>query len=265
MKFTKMHGLGNDYIYVNLFEEKRIEDPAGLARKLSRHHFSIGSDGLILIGPSENADFFMDIYNSDGSRGRMCGNGLRCVGKYVYEKGLKKEENLTVETLSGVKDVYLTVESGKVGSVTVNMGKVLVNKEPVTIYQSGHIYEGTLADVGNPHCVLFSSGIHALDVVNIGTLINGYRLFPDGVNVEFVHVPDRETIEMRVYERGSGETQACGSGACAAFAVCHSYGFTDSKVNVKLLGGELGLEMDGNGDVLMSGGAELVYEGEVII
>ena len=265
MKFTKMHGLGNDYIYVNLFDEKKIEDPGLLARQLSRRHFSVGSDGLIIIRPSDKADVFMDIYNSDGSKGKMCGNGLRCVGKYVYEKGLKKEEHLSVETLSGVKELSLTVKSDKVQSVTVNMGKVLVDKEPVRIFRSGWIYEGTKVDVGNPHYVLYTDGIQSLNVENIGAFINKSEQFSDGVNVEFVHVLDRENIEMRVYERGAGETMACGSGACAAFAACYRDGFTNSKVNVKLLGGELRLEMSKEGEVFMTGGAELVYEGEINI
>ena len=265
MKFTKMHGLGNDYIYVNLFDEKNIENPELLAQKLSRRHFSVGSDGLVLIGPSDKADVFMDIYNSDGSRGKMCGNGLRCVGKYVYEKGLKREENLSVETLSGVKQLSLTVESGRVRSVTANMGKVLVEREPVKIYRSGWIYEGKFVDVGNPHYVLYTDGIKSLNVENIGTFINKNERFSDGVNVEFVHVLDRENIEMRVFERGAGETMACGSGACAAFAACYTDGFTKSKVNVILLGGELHLEISKEGEVFMTGGAELVYEGEINI
>lgn len=275
MKFTKMHGTGNDYVYVNCLEEA-IDCPEEVAKFVSDRHFGIGSDGLILIKPSEKADFEMEMYNADGSRGNMCGNGIRCVAKYVYEHGLTDKKQIRIDTLSGVKILDLNVENGKVVLVRVNMGKpeftaknipVISEKEQVIRQQiqvAGHMYEMTCVSMGNPHCVVYQEDTDSLDLEKIGPAFECHPDFPDRINTEFVEIIDRHTLKMRVWERGSGETLACGTGACAVAAASIKNGFTDDNVTIRLLGGELQIEWDkASGDIYMSGPAEEVFEGEI--
>ena len=275
MKFTKMQGIGNDYLYFNCFEEK-VEDPAALSVRLSDRHFGVGSDGIILIGPSGKADCSMDIYNADGSRAMMCGNGIRCVGKYAYERGIAKKDVITVETLSGVKTLYLTVRDGVVESVRVNMGapelkasKIPVRfegervvDEPVEI--EGAQYRVTCVSMGNPHCVVFVNDADAVKLEEIGPEFEFHPMFPQRVNTEFVQVMNGGEVKMRVWERGSGETWACGTGACATAVACALNGKTGRKVLVHLKGGDLNIDWDEKtGEVFMEGPAEFVFEGEI--
>ena len=275
MKFTKMQGLGNDYVYVNCFQEK-IEEPAELARKISDRHFGVGSDGLIMINPSDKADFEMEMYNADGSRGEMCGNGIRCVAKYVYDYGLTDKKSISVETLGGIKYLDLTVEDGKVKLVKVDMGRPELepSKVPVIaegdravdapIMVEGKEYRMTCISMGNPHAVVFvDCDVRELPLEEIGPKFENHERFPKRVNTEFVRVLDRHTAEMRVWERGSGETLACGTGACAVAAACALNGHTEDEVTVKLLGGDLHIRWDRENDtVYMTGPAEVVFDGE---
>ena len=275
MKFTKMQGLGNDYVYVNCFQEK-IEEPSELARKISDRHFGVGSDGLIMINPSDKADFEMEMYNADGSRGEMCGNGIRCVAKYVYDYGLTDKKSISVETLGGIKYLDLTVEDGKVKLVKVDMGKPELepSKVPVIaegdravdapIMVEGKEYRMTCISMGNPHAVVFvDCDVRELPLEEIGPKFENHERFPKRVNTEFVRVLDRHTAEMRVWERGSGETLACGTGACAVAAACALNGHTEDEVTVKLLGGDLHIRWDRENDtVYMTGPAEVVFDGE---
>ena len=275
MEFTKMQGLGNDYVYVNCFQEK-IEDPSELARKISDRHFGVGSDGLIMINPSDKADFEMEMYNADGSRGEMCGNGIRCVAKYVYDYGLTDKTSISVETLGGIKYLDLTVEDGKVKLVKVDMGKPELepSKVPVIaegssvvdapIMVDGKEYRMTCISMGNPHAVVFvDCDVRELPLEEIGPKFENHERFPKRVNTEFVRVLDRHTAEMRVWERGSGETLACGTGACAVAAACALNGHTEDEVTVKLLGGDLHIRWDRENDtVYMTGPAEVVFDGE---
>ncbi|HAH78915.1 MAG TPA: diaminopimelate epimerase [Ruminococcaceae bacterium] len=275
MKFTKMQGIGNDYIYVNGFEEN-LEDPSALAARLSDRHFGIGSDGLIVIAPSKVADCRMDMYNADGSRGKMCGNGIRCVGKYVYERGIAHKPVLTVETLSGVKTLSLETAAGKVRAVEVDMGKPVLEaakiparfeKTPVVdeaLSAGGRTYRVTCVSMGNPHCVLFVDDVLRAPVGSLGPKIELHSAFPEQVNTEFVQVLSREEIRMRVWERGSGETLACGTGACACAVACALNGRTGRAVLVHLRGGDLSVRWDGKtGRVFMKGPAEFVFDGTV--
>lgn len=279
MRFTKMHGLGNDYIYVNGFKEK-IANPSELAIKLSDRHFGIGSDGLIIINPSKVADFEMAMYNADGSRGEMCGNGIRCVAKYVYDYGLidKSIRKISVETLGGIKYLDLTVLNDKVQSVRVNMGRpeltapkipVIFEKEKVInekIVVDGREYHMTCVSMGNPHAVVFIDDVANFDIEKIGPLFENNELFPKRINTEFARVIDRNTIEMRVYERGSGETLACGTGACATAVAAILNGLADTNVTIKLLGGDLKIKWESyDSDVYMDGPATVVFDGEVDI
>lgn len=277
MKFTKMQGLGNDYVYVNCFEEK-IEDPSALAIQVSDRHFGIGSDGLILICPSDRADFRMDMYNADGSRGEMCGNGIRCVAKYVYDYGLTDQTAISVETLGGIKYLDLTVEDGKVCLVKVDMGQpilqpekipVIAKKDPVIaeeIEVNGEKYRMTCVSMGNPHAVIFIDDVKGLDIEKIGLCFEHHACFPNRVNTEFVKVLDSKTAEMRVWERGSGETLACGTGACAVAVACILNGLTEEEVTVKLLGGDLLIRWDREQDrVYMTGPAKVVFDGELYL
>ena len=275
MKFTKMHGIGNDYIYVNGFEEQ-VADKAELSRRLSDRHFGIGSDGMIFINPSDKADFEMEMYNLDGSRGKMCGNGIRCVGKYVYDNGLTDKTEITVETLAGIKTLRLFTENGKVNAVTVNMGapvfdpaSIPVNlpgerivSEPVTV--DGKEYLITCVSMGNPHAVIFVPDTESLDLEKLGPKFENNSLFPDRVNTEFVQVLDRTHLKMRVWERGSGETFACGTGACAVLAAAVLNGKSENTSTLILRGGELTIEWSReSGDIFMPGPAETVFTGEV--
>lgn len=275
MKFTKMQGLGNDYVYVNCFKET-IENPPEMAKKVSNRNFGIGSDGLIMINPSDVADFEMEMYNADGSRSEMCGNGIRCVGKYVYDYGLTEKEHISVETLAGIKYLDLTVEDGKVKLVKVDMGSPELVPENIPIVADGnrvideHInvngteYRMTGVSMGNPHAVVYVEDVKGLDIETIGPAFENHERFPNRVNTEFVKVLDRNTVEMRVWERGSGETMACGTGACAVAVACILNGFTEDKVTVKLLGGDLQIEWDKEADkIYMTGPAEVSFDGEI--
>lgn len=277
MKFTKMHGLGNDYIYVNCLKEK-VENPSATARFVSDRYFGIGSDGLILINPSDKADFEMEMYNTDGSRSEMCGNGIRCVAKYVYDYGLTDKTSISVETLGGIKYLDLTVKNGKTELVKVDMGKPelaaekipietddplgKVINEPVEV--NGVTYRMTGVSMGNPHAVVFVEDVKGLEIEKIGPWFENHKRFPRRVNTEFVRVLDRKTVEMRVWERGAGETMACGTGACAVTVACILNGLTENQVTVKLLGGDLQIEWDREADrIYMTGPATVVFDGEI--
>lgn len=277
MKFTKMHGLGNDYVYVNCFEEK-IDNPPAVARFVSDRHFGIGSDGLIMINPSKTADFEMEMYNADGSRGEMCGNGIRCVAKYVYDYGLTDKTQISVETLGRIKYLELTVEDGKVSLVKVDMGKpeleadlipIISEREQVIdepIEVDGKEYHMTGVSMGNPHAVIYVDDVKGLDLEKIGPKFENHERFPKRINTEFVHCIDRQTVEMRVWERGSGETLACGTGACAVAVSSILNNLTDTQVTVKLLGGDLQIEWDREKDrVFMTGPATVVFDGVIDI
>ncbi len=284
MRFTKMQGLGNDYVYVNCFQEK-VENPSEMAKRISDRHFGVGADGLILIGPSEQADFEMAMYNADGSRGEMCGNGIRCVAKYVYDYGLTDKTSISVETLGGIKYLDLTIEDGKAVLVRVDMGRpelrareipiiceaadgesaadeAQVIDEPIVV--GGMEYSMTGVSMGNPHAVVFLEDVEGFDIEKIGPKFENHERFPRRINTEFVRIIDRERIEMRVWERGSGETLACGTGACAAVVASILNGLAGRKVTVKLKGGDLLVEWDQeSGKVYMTGPAEVVFDGEI--
>lgn len=275
MKFTKMQGLGNDYVYVNCMEQM-VEDAAETARRVSDRHFGIGSDGLILICPSDKADFEMRMYNADGSRGEMCGNGIRCVGKYVYDYGLTDKTFLSVETLGGIKHLFLEVEDGKVSLVKVDMGPAILEPEkiPVTAEGSrvvdeplcvdGKTFRMTCVSMGNPHAVIYVDDVQGMDLEKTGPSFENHERFPNRINTEFAHVLDRNTVEMRVWERGSGETLACGTGACAVAVASILNGYTEDQVTVRLLGGDLKIEWDRETNkVYMTGPAEVVFDGEI--
>ena len=259
MHFTKMQGLGNDYLYV--YGEPK--EPEALSRRLSDRHFGPGSDGMIWISPSSMADFRMRIFNADGSEARMCGNGIRCVGKYVYEKGYTDKTRLTVETLSGVKSLELQAAYGRVRSVTVDMGRAVVERER-TLSVLGREVRLTPVDMGNPHAVIFTEDAEAAPLETLGQAIERHEAFPGGVNVEFVQVLAPRRLRMRVWERGSGVTLACGTGACASAAAAAARGLTPcgESVEVVLDGGSLSVTVSADGLVRMTGGAEFVYEGE---
>jgi diaminopimelate epimerase len=275
VNFTKMQGIGNDYIYINCFQE-RIENPSELSIKLSDRHFGIGSDGIILIEPSGKADCRMDIYNADGSQAMMCGNGIRCVGKYVYERGIVKKDVLKVDTMSGIKTLYLDIDGDKVNSVTVDMGEPVWNcpdipvkfekdkliDEPIVV--DGNLYRITCLSMGNPHCVLFVDDVDAVEIEKIGPEFECNPIFPERANIEFVSVINPNEIKMRVWERGSGETWACGTGACAAAVACAVNQKTERKVTVHLKGGNLDINWDEKINcVFMRGAAEFVFDGTI--
>jgi diaminopimelate epimerase len=277
MQFTKMQGIGNDYIYINCFQET-VKDPAALSVRLSDRHFGVGSDGVILIEPSKIADCKMDMYNADGSRGLMCGNGIRCVGKYVYERGIVRKDVLTVETLSGIKTLRLTVDKGKVSELEVDMGKPILKPEeipahfpgnqavnvPLTV--DGREYRVTCVSMGNPHCVVFVDDTERFPITQIGPKFEHHPAFPERVNTEFVQVLGKREIRMRVWERGSGETLACGTGACASAVACMLNGKTERGVLIHLLGGDLKIRWDEvSGSVFMKGPAEFSFDGTVEI
>ena len=278
MKFTKMNGIGNDYIYINGFEEK-VDDPSALAIELSDRHFSVGSDGVIIILPSKVADFRMRMFNADGSEGKMCGNGTRCVAKYVYEKGLTDKTCVTLETLAGIKTLDMDVEDGVVKSVSVQMGKADFKASDVPVIFGGDEMVSqklslecgewviTCVSMGNPHCVTFVNDTKSLDLEKIGPQFEHNPIFPERVNTEFIKVIDDATLEMRVWERGSGETLACGTGACASVAAAVKNGICEmnKEITVKLLGGDLKITCGSDYSITMRGPAEFSYEGEVNI
>ena len=260
MHFTKMHGLGNDYLYVY---GEVPENIAELSIKLSERHFGAGSDGMIYISPSDIADFKMRIFNADGSEAKMCGNGIRCVGKYVYDKGYTDKKKLTIETLSGIKTLDLQVIGGKVKTVAVDMGKAEVS-ENMTLSIDGDEVICTPVSVGNPHAVIFVSNIDDAPLMTLGPKMEHNPAFPDGVNNEFIEVVDSHTLRMRVWERGSGVTMACGTGACAstAAAIKNGYCSFDEDISVILDGGTLKIRISQDYSVTMTGPAEMIYEGE---
>ncbi len=275
MRITKMHGIGNDYIYVNCFEEE-VKDPSRAARELSDRHFWVGSDGLVLIKPSKTADFEMDMYNSDGSRAEMCGNAIRCVGKYVYDNHMTDKTNITVSTGAGIKVLELFVEDGEVKSVRVDMGEPILKPEdipclyegetavsrPITV--GGREYKVTCVSMGNPHAVVYMEDIDSLEIEKIGPLFENHEMFPRKINTEFLRVTDRKNIKMRVWERGAGETQACGTGACASAVASVLNGKTDRSVTLHLRGGSLEIEWDeATNHVFMTGEAKKVFDTDV--
>lgn len=277
LKFTKMQGAGNDYIYINGFTQT-IENPSELAIRLSNRHFGIGSDGLVLILPSGTCDFRMQMFNSDGSEAEMCGNASRCVGKYVYDNGLTTKTEITLETKAGVKYISLFDGDKKVRKVTVDMGEpildpvlipVKVDEEPVLNYPldiDGKIWKISCVSMGNPHAVTFTAGIKDLDLPVIGPKFEKHPVFPRKTNTEFIEVVDRHTLNMRVWERGAGETLACGTGACAAAVAAALNGLCDRKVTIHLLGGDLEVEWNPeNNHVYMTGEAVTVFDGELLV
>lgn len=276
MKFTKMHGLGNDYVYVNCFEEV-VEDPSAVSKKVSDRHFGIGSDGLILIKPSKNADFFMEMYNADGSQAEMCGNGIRCVAKYVYDFGLTDKTQISIDTLAGVKYLELQVENGKVKTVTVDMGCPILEPKQIpvdsqkeiflneTVEVQGKEYQITAVSMGNPHGVIFVEDVKHFPVEAVGSLLEVHSIFPKRANIEFLEVLDRKTANMRVWERGAGETLACGTGTCACVAAAVLNQKMDRSILVHLLGGDLQVEWREDNHIYMTGAAETVFSGEIEI
>lgn len=275
MKFTKMHGCGNDYVYVNCFEET-VKNPAEVAKLVSDRHYGIGSDGLILICPSDIADFRMAMYNLDGSEGKMCGNGVRCIAKYVYDHHMTDKNRISLETLGGIKYLDLNIKNGKVETVKVDMGEpVLVPSDiPVSIAKdrvinepveaAGQTWYMTCISMGNPHAVVFVDDTKNLDLKKIGPEFEKHPIFPEQVNTEFVHVIDRHTVDMRVWERGSGETLACGTGACATAMACILNDRTDNEVLVHLVGGDLWIQYDKETNhIFMTGPAAEVFSGEI--
>ena len=277
MKFTKMQGCGNDYIYVNCFEET-VPDPSGTSICLSDRHFGVGGDGLVLISPSDTADFDMDMYNADCSLSGMCGNAIRCVGKYVYDRGLTEKKVITVSTQTGVKTLWLDVRNGAVQTVRVCMGKPDFRPEAVPVAGEGdsflrqdisvlgETWNVSAVSVGNPHCVTYVDDPYALDFERIGPAFENHPVFPARVNTEFIQIIDEHTLKMRVWERGSGETFACGTGASAALAVTAKLGLCANEADLILRGGTLHIEWDRETDLLyMTGPATFVFDGEVEI
>ncbi len=281
IKFTKMEGLGNDYVYVDCTKQD-IENASNLAKIISDRHFGVGSDGLILIKSSKKADFRMQMFNSDGTEAEMCGNGIRCVGKYVYDKGLTDKTTLKIETLAGIKVLNLNVEGGKVKTVKVDMGepildyklipakdgKVYKSKDGIKFYKvniniEGDLKELTCVSMGNPHGIDFANNIEKLKIEKFGPIIEVDEHFPNKVNAEFIEILDKHNIKMRVWERGAGETLACGTGACASVVASFLNGYTERNVTVELLGGKLEIEWNKEDNhVYMTGPAETVFEGE---
>ena len=276
MKFTKMQGIGNDYVYVNCFEET-VADPERVSEIISDRHFGIGADGLVLIMPSDKADFRMRMFNADGSEGNMCGNATRCIGKFVYDNHLTDKTSITLETRSGIKKLTLYPENGKVKTVLVDMGKAVLKPADIPMNVSGDTFinkpitvDGkevfiTAVSMGNPHAVTYVDDVDSLELEKIGPSFENHPLFPERVNTEFIKILDESTMQMRVWERGSGETWACGTGACAATAasVLNGYFPPDKEITVKLRGGDLFITYKSDGTVLMRGPAETVFTGEI--
>ena len=276
MNFTKMHGIGNDYLYINCMNGIDF-DPAQVSIKLSDRHFGVGSDGIILICPSDCADFKMRIFNADGSEAKMCGNGIRCFSKYVYAKGLTDKTEIQIDTLSGIKTAWLTVEDGEVTAVRVNMGSPILEpalvpvkfdgesmiNQPIEV--DGEVWNVTSVSMGNPHCITFVDDVDGMDLEKIGPKFENHEIFPDRVNTEFVKPINYDTVQMRVWERGSGETWACGTGACAVSVASILNGVVSGNtVNVKLRGGDLTVEWDRKENTIyMTGTATFVFEGTV--
>lgn len=275
IEFTKMHGLGNDYVYINTLN-KELNNKSELAQYVSNRNFGVGSDGLILICKSNIADFKMEMYNPDGSQAEMCGNGIRCVGKFVYDKGLTSKTTITIETLAGIKTLNLTVENGTVQKVRVDMGEPILNPSKIPVISNEkpvknlnlnileRNFKFTCVSMGNPHAVTQVDDLENFDIEKYGKLIEIDKVFPNKVNVEFIQILDRNTVKMRVWERGTGETLACGTGACATAVACILNDLTDNKVTVELLGGNLEIEWNKNNNhIYMTGPAVSVFEGKL--
>ena len=274
IKFTKMHGLGNDYVYIDVTKEN-LENPSELSKYISDRHFGVGSDGLILICPSDKADFRMRMFNSDGSEAEMCGNGIRCVVKFVYDKKLTDKTLVTIETKVGIKTLKLNVKDEKVDTVRVDMGTPILESEKIPVITDEKIaqnlrlnaldksFDFTCVSMGNPHAVTVVDNLSDFDVKKYGSILEVNEAFPNKTNVEFVEIKDPENIKMRVWERGTGETLACGTGACASVVACNLNGLTKRSVNVELLGGNLNIELGEDNHVYMTGPAVTVFEGEL--
>ena len=276
LQFTKMHGLGNDYVYMDAINQK-IENRSELAKFVSDRHFGIGSDGLILICLSEKADFRMQMFNQDGSEAEMCGNGIRCVGKFVYDKGLTKKETITVETLAGIKTLVMTAKNGKIETARVDMGEPILEPEKIPVISNENPVKSlkleaedndftfTCVSMGNPHAVTFiKEDVNKFDICKYGAKLEVNKAFPKKANIEFINVIDDKTLKMRVWERGAGETLACGTGACAVTVSAILNGYTKRVVTVHLLGGDLKIEWNKNDNhVYMTGPATTVFEGKI--
>ena len=275
IKFTKMHGLGNDYVYIDAINQK-IENESSLAQFVSNRHFGIGSDGLILICKSEIADFKMRMFNSDGSEAEMCGNGIRCVGKFVYDKGLTDKTTVKIETLAGIKTLVLNTKDGKVETARVDMGEPILEAEKIPVISTekpvknleleaeNKKFKFTCVSMGNPHAITIVENTKEFDVEKYGKILEVDKAFPKKANIEFAQIIDKENIKMRVWERGAGETLACGTGACATAVACNLNGLTDRKVNIELLGGTLNIEWnETDNHVYMTGPAVTVFDGEL--
>ena len=276
IKFTKMQGLGNDYVYIDAIHQK-IENESDLAQFVSNRHFGIGSDGLILICKSDVADFKMRMFNQDGSEAEMCGNGIRCVGKFVYDKGLTNKTEITIETLAGLKKLKLNTKEGKVETVKVDMGEPILDPEKIPVISKENPvknlllkaedkeFKFTCVSMGNPHAITEVKNTEKFDVEKYGKILEIDKVFPNKTNVEFIQILDKEHIKMRVWERGAGETLACGTGACASVVSCCINNQTDRKVKVELLGGDLEIEWNKQDNhVYMTGPAVTVFEGGLL-
>lgn len=275
IKFTKMHGLGNDYVYIDAINQK-IENESSLAKFVSNRHFGIGSDGLILICKSDIADFKMRMFNSDGSEAEMCGNGIRCVGKFVYDKGLTDKTTVKIETLAGIKTLVLNTKDGKVETARVDMGEPILEAEKIPVISKeqpvknleleaeNKKFKFTCVSMGNPHAITIVENTKEFDVEKYGKILEVDKAFPKKANIEFAQIIDKENIKMRVWERGAGETLACGTGACATAVACNLNGLTGRKVNIELLGGTLNIEWnEKDNHVYMTGPAVTVFDGEL--
>lgn len=277
IKFTKMHGLGNDYIYIDCIKGEKIENPSYLAKTMSNRHFGIGSDGLILICKSNIADFKMQMFNYDGSEAEMCGNGIRCVGKYVYDNKLTNNKIITVETLGGIKKLKLNIKNKKVETVEVDMGEPIFEAEKIPVLSDKYPVKNlkiiaedkefifTCVSMGNPHAVTIIKNVIGFDVQRYGEILEKSKIFPQRANIEFVQILDKENVKMRVWERGTGETLACGTGACATVIACNLNGYVKNDVNVELPGGILKIKWNKeNNHVYMTGPAITVFRGEIV-
>lgn len=277
IKFTKMHGLGNDYIYIDCIKGEKIENPSYLAKTMSNRHFGIGSDGLILICKSNIADFKMQMFNYDGSEAEMCGNGIRCVGKYVYDNELTNNKIITVETLGGIKKLKLNIKNKKVETVEVDMGEPIFEAEKIPVLSDKYPVKNlkiiaedkefifTCVSMGNPHAVTIIKNVIDFDVQRYGEILEKSKIFPQRANIEFVQILDKENVKMRVWERGTGETLACGTGACATVVTCNLNGYVKNDVNVELPGGILKIKWNKeNNHVYMTGPAITVFRGEIV-
>lgn len=276
IKFTKMHGLGNDYVYIDCTEEQKIKDISSLAQFISNRHFGVGSDGLILICKSDIADFKMRMFNYDGTEAEMCGNGIRCVGKFVYDKGLTKKDNITVETLAGIKKLKFNIKEGNVETVEVDMGEPILEPDKIPVISEEAIvknlkikareneFKFTCVSMGNPHAITIVDNTKDFNIEKYGPVLEKDEHFPRRANIEFIELVDKNNIKMRVWERGAGETLACGTGACASVVACALNGYIENEANVELLGGTLKIRWDKeNNHIYMTGPATTVFEGEI--